>query len=179
MQTTNTLTVHGVFLNIFGIGTLLKGKSGIGKSELALALLHRGHQLIADDAALFKCTPDNTLLGYCPSLLQNIITIQGCGAFDVSKILNTQAILPHQTLSLIIHLTNDNDQPSQEIEYHSRFEDILGKNIVCYDLAVQKARFPELLIECIVKRHILKIQGHDMSAEFVKSHAKLLGCVSS
>jgi HPr kinase/phosphorylase len=179
MQTKKTLTIHGVFLNIFGVGTLLKGKSGIGKSELALALLDRGHQLIADDAILFQCTSENSLLGYCPSLLQNIITIQGCGAFDVSKIFNDQAILPHQTLSLIIYLTDSGDQLSQEIEYPSRFEDILGNNIVCYDLVIEKARFPELLIECIVKRHILKIQGHDMGAQLVKSHAKLLGCVSS
>ena len=97
-------TCNGVFLEILGSGVLLTGPSGIGKSELALGLIDRGHCLIADDVVVFSRRDDNKVLGICPEVLQDFLEVRGLGVIDVRAIYGDTAIKPSKELSLIIDL---------------------------------------------------------------------------
>ncbi len=94
---------HGVFMNIFNVGTLLTGNSGTGKSELALALIARGHQLIADDAPEFFID-NNKIIGHAPAPIKHLLEIRGIGAFNILELYGTTAVAEKNYLSLIIHL---------------------------------------------------------------------------
>ena len=78
-----SLTMHGVFLDVLGVGVLLVGASGIGKSEIALGLINRGHRLVADDAVVFSLANNETLIGNCPELLQDFLEVRGLGILNI------------------------------------------------------------------------------------------------
>ena len=98
------ILLHGVFMNIFGVGTLLTGSSGVGKSELALALISRGHQLIADDAPEFFIANNGSIMGRSPAPLKHLLEVRGLCAFNIFNLFGHAAIAEENNLSLIIHL---------------------------------------------------------------------------
>ncbi|RBB94651.1 HPr kinase/phosphorylase, partial [Pseudomonas sp. MWU12-2115] len=102
--------LHGVFLDVFEIGVLIMGDSAMGKSELALELISRGHGMVADDAVeLYRIGPD-TLEGRCPPLLRDFLEVRGLGILNIRTIFGETAVRPKKVLKLIIHLVKANDQ---------------------------------------------------------------------
>ena len=97
-------TMHGVFMDILGLGVLITGESGQGKSELGLELVSRGHGLVADDAVDLARINENTIEGRCPELLQNLLEVRGIGLLDIRAIFGESAVRRRMRLRLIVHL---------------------------------------------------------------------------
>lgn len=161
--------IHGVFLNIHGKGVIIKGDSGIGKSEIALELVKRGHLLVADDAVeLYHM--GQTIVGKAPEVLRNLLEIRGIGVIDVSKMFGISATLDKDQVDLIIQL--DRWVPSREytrigMEENDDTEEILGVKIPKIIVPVTSGRSMSVIIEAAVMNMRLREYGVDSSKEFV------------
>lgn len=161
--------IHGVFLNIYGKGVIIKGASGIGKSEIALDLVKRGHLFVADDAVELK-EINNVIHGTAPKVLSNLLEIRGIGVIDVSQMFGISSILDKDTVDLIIQL--DRWLPSREytrlgIEDDEAVEVILGVKIPRIVVPVSSGRNMSVIIESAVMNMRLQEYGFDSSKEFV------------
>lgn len=161
--------IHGVFLNIYGKGVVIRGDSGIGKSEIALELVKRGHLLIADDAIeLYHI--GQAIIGKAPEVLKNLLEIRGIGVIDASKMFGVASVLPKDNVDLIIQL--DRWLPSREytrigIEEDNATEEILTVSIPKIVVPVTSGRSMSVIIEAAVMNMQLKDSGFDSSKEFV------------
>ncbi|MCD8029176.1 MAG: HPr(Ser) kinase/phosphatase [Erysipelotrichaceae bacterium] len=161
--------IHGVFLNIYGKGVIMRGDSGVGKSEIALELIKRGHILIADDAIeLYHI--GQSIVGKPPAVLSNFLEIRGIGVIDVSKMFGVASVLKQDTVDLIIQL--DRWLPSREytrigVEEDDIFEEILDVQIPKIVVPVTGGRSMAAIIEAAVMNMQLKDYGYDSRKEFV------------
>ena len=161
--------MHGVFLNIYGKGVIIRGESGIGKSEIALELIKRGHLLVADDA-IELCHLGQRIVGKAPAVLSNLLEIRGIGVIDVSKMFGISSILDRDNVNIIIQL--DRWMPSREytriaLEENQAVENILGIDIPKVVVPVSSGRSMAVIIESAVMNMRLKEYGIDSSKEFV------------
>ncbi len=151
---------HGVFVDIKGKGILIIGKSGVGKSEVALDLIYKGHRLIADDSVSFYKINQNTLIGKPPSLLKNLMEVRGLGVIDIKKLFGRKSVVPEKKLFLVIELKafqKEIDCSRLEMTVNSfRIFDI---NIPKIEIPVTETRHVSLLIETAVKNYILLQKG--------------------
>lgn len=143
--------LHGVFLNIFNKGILLTGKSGMGKSECALALLDRHHQLICDDAPVFE-VKNNQLIGHAPDEIANLLEVRGLGIINVQQLFGKQAIQKSSALDLIIELNAPLafDEP-RRINKELINKQIMGVSIPHLTVSVMLKHHMAILIETAVK----------------------------
>lgn len=160
--------VHGVFLSLFGVGTLLIGKSGVGKSDLALALIDRGHALIADDAVEFYTPDGHTLMGQSSSLLRGLLEIRNCGVLDIRAHFGDQAILEKCPLSLVIRL--ESSPPLHSINPEQEVYTLLNINVPCFSLSATATRPREILAEALVRHYQLMQQGINTAMQFIANH---------
>ena len=161
--------MHGVFLNIYGKGVVIRGDSGIGKSEIALELIKRGHFLIADDAIELYHIGQG-IVGRAPEVLRNLLEIRGIGVIDVSKMFGVASVLPKDHVDLIIQL--ERWLPSREytrigMEEDDVMEEIMGIQIPKIVVPVTGGRSMSAIIEAAVMNMQLKDSGFDSSKEFV------------
>ncbi|MEW5770643.1 MAG: HPr(Ser) kinase/phosphatase [Pseudomonadota bacterium] len=161
--------LHGVFLEVSGVGVLLTGDPAIGKSELALELITRGHRLIADDAVeVFAVSPD-TVEGRCPPLLQDFMEVRGLGLLNIRHLFGESAVKLRKNIKLIIHLTlaeqwNEVDR----LDMHASERAILGIGVPEVRIPVAVGRNLAVLVEVAVRNHILKQRGVNPSVEFIE-----------
>lgn len=161
------LTLHGVFMQICGLGTLLLGTPGIGKSELALELVTRGHQLIADDAPTFTRTSVSQLSGECPSLLQDFLEVRGLGVLNIRQLYGDKAIKLSQNLDLIVRLsTEDSAGLSQRCQRHDTTHTVLGISIPETSIPASPGRNLAVLVEATVRNHAARARGYDSNQAF-------------
>ncbi len=169
--------LHGVFMEVLGLGVLLTGPSGIGKSELALELLTRGHRLIADDAPeFFQATPD-TVHGRCPDLLADFIEVRGLGILNVRAMFGDNAILNDKRLSLIIKLENIselNTSPLERLDCTQRHVKVLDMDIPEVVLPLGPGRDLAIVIETAVRNHALHLRGYNSAQDFIKRQQQLI-----
>lgn len=152
----NEIILHGSFLNIFDVGTHISGEPGIGKSELALSLISKQHQLIADDSPTFS-RQENIIIGHNP-LPKQFLSIRGIGLIDVGAIFGPICILQSYPLQLIIHLQKkEMCHPLSHLEGEQSTKDILGCLIPCVTIPIINPRNLEVLVETIVKNYLLKV----------------------
>lgn len=160
-------TMHGVFLDILGIGVMLVGASGIGKSELGLELISRGHGLVADDSVeLYKFSSDH-VEGRCPSLLQNLLEVRGLGLLDIKAIFGETAVRRKMNLNLVIELIRRNEDEYPRLPFESQFFHILGLPIDKVTLQVAAGRNLAVLVEAAVRNTILRFRGIDTLKDFM------------
>lgn len=168
---------HGVFLDVFEIGVLIIGHSGLGKSELALELISRGHGLVADDAVeLYRIGPE-TLEGRCPPMLKDFLEVRGLGVLNIRAIFGETAIHPKKTLQLIINLVLADDQYMQSLDrlsIQSETEAILNVAVRSITLPVAVGRNLAVLVEAAVRNYILQLRGKDSTKEFLNRHNAML-----
>ncbi len=170
-------TLHGVFLDVLGLGVLLTGSSGIGKSELALGLINRGHRLVADDAVELSKTSTDTLTGYCPQLLQDFLEVRGLGIINIRIMFGDTAIKEKQRLQLIIKVVAFDAEELKAIDrLHGTYRQqrILDVDIPEVTIPVAPGRNLAVLVEGAVRNEILKRTGYKASEEFTARQRQLM-----
>ena len=164
-------SMHGVFLDVLGMGVLITGESGVGKSELALELISRGSGLIADDSVEFYRIAPETLEGRCPSLLRDFLEVRGIGLLNIRTIFGENAMRPKKNLKLIVNLKRSNELDLAEIErlpLDRGRREIMGVEIPEVTLPVAVGRNLAVLVEVAVRNHILLMRGIDSTREFIE-----------
>ena len=169
-------TRHGVFMDILGMGVLLTGESGLGKSELGLELISRGHGLVADDAVDLYRVSQTSLEGRCPELLMNLLEVRGIGLLDIKSIFGETAVRRKMRLKLIVHLVRKEtmEREFERLPYEPLYEDILDMPVRKAVIAVDAGRNLAVLVEAAVRNTILQLRGIDTYKEFIERHHKAL-----
>ena len=170
-------TIHGVFMEVLGMGVLLSGDSAVGKSELALALISRGHRLIADDAPEFAQLAPDILNGTCPPLLRDFLEVRGLGILNVRAMFGDSAVRRKKDLHLIIHLKKMSDEELTRIDRlegsHS-VRSIQGVTVPELTLPVAPGRNLAILVEAAVRHHALRLRGYDAGIDFSERQARMI-----
>ncbi len=164
------VTLHGVFMEVISVGVLLTGDCAVGKSELALELLSRGHRLIADDAPEFSRIAANTLEGECPEVLREFLEVRGLGILNVRAMFGDSVVRPRKYLGLIINLvgpdTGKRFSEAERLEGSRRQRRVLNVNVPEITLPVAPGRNLAVLIEAAVLNHILHMKGYNAAQQF-------------
>ena len=161
---------HGVFMDVLGLGVLITGESGVGKSELGLELISRGHGLVADDVVELSRIAANALEGRCPSMLKDFLEVRGLGLLNIRTIFGETAVRRKMKLRLICHLERPlpgGRDPSELLPLAELAEEILGVTIRKVIIPVAAGRNLAVLVEAAVRNEILKLRGIDSTAEFL------------
>jgi HPr kinase/phosphorylase len=170
-------TLHGVFLDVLELGVLIMGASAIGKSELALELISRGHGLIADDIVeLYRISPD-TLEGRCPPVLKDFLEVRGIGILNIRAIFGETAIRPRKSLKLIVYLedhSNERFSDLDRLQVNATFQEILGVPIRKVTIPVAAGRNLAVLVEAAVRNYVVNMRGMDSTKEFIERQQKLM-----
>jgi HPr kinase/phosphorylase len=169
-------TRHGVFLDILGVGVMLTGESGLGKSELGLELISRGHGLVADDAVDLFRVSQTSIEGRCPELLLNLLEVRGIGLLDIKSIFGETAVRRKMRLKLIVHLVRKEtlERDFERLPYEPLDEEILSVPIRKVVIAVDAGRNLAVLVEAAVRNTILQLRGIDTYREFIERHQKAM-----
>lgn len=166
-------SLHGVLVSIYGHGVILRGASGIGKSEVALDLINRGHILVADDAVVCRQI-DEVIIGSAPTLLKSRLEIRGVGIVDVQKLFGVTKVIPSKKVDLVIELNKMNGTEDR-IGSEEHTERILEVDVPKIYLPVSEGRTLSSIIEVAVANFELKHNhGYDSSKAFVEDLNKLL-----
>src|SRR6478609_5819644 len=171
-------TIHGVMLDVLEIGVLITGDSSIGKSELALELISRGHGLVADDVVELQQIGPETVQGRCPPMLRDFLEVRGLGVLNIRSIFGETAVRPRKALRLIVHLEMPEGgfkvEPRDRLATRAGTQDILGVEIPTVTLAVAPGRNLAVLVEAAVRNHILLTRGIDSTREFIARQAAVM-----
>lgn len=171
------LTLHGVYMEVTAIGVLITGPSGIGKSELALELISRGHRLIADDAPLFSRIAPDIINGTCPKTLQDFLEVRGLGIINVRELFGDSAIKKNKYLKLIVQLQpmDANDLLSLDrLEGSYKTRSVLDMDIPQITLPVAPGRNLAIMTECAARNHTLRDSGYNASEVFARRQKRLM-----
>ncbi len=163
------VTSHGVFLDVLGMGVLITGASGVGKSELALELISRGSGLVADDVVEFYRIGPETIEGRCPALLRDFLEVRGLGVLNIRTIFGEAALRPRKNLKLIVHLERPGADlaPLERLPLRPGEEELMGVGIVKVTIPVAAGRNLAVLTEAAVRNYVLQLRGVDSTSEFV------------
>lgn len=167
-----TTVVHAVLVEVFGVGVLIKGKSGIGKSEIALELITRGHRLVSDDSVVIKNFGD-TLMGKAPKNIQYYMEVRGLGIINIQKMYGPGAIRPQKTIDIVVELSKLSEGQSYERLGDSKGEvEILGIKIPKLSIPVSPGRNTPVVIETAARKYRLDQEGYDATKELIEKTFK-------
>jgi HPr kinase/phosphorylase len=175
LRLADTVSAHGVFMDVLGMGILITGDSGVGKSELALELISRGHGLVADDVVELARTNPNTIEGRCPGMLRDFLEVRGLGLLNIRTIFGETASRRKMKLSLIVHLQKPVagvDAPRLPLDAQS--QEVLGIPIRKVIIPVAAGRNLAVLLEAAVRNTILQLRGIDSMQEFINRQQRAL-----
>ena len=168
VQLAPCIVIHGVLVDVYGVGVLITGESGIGKSEAALELIKRGHRLVTDDAVEIRKVSDETLVGSAPGVTKYFIELRGIGIIDVKTLFGVEAVKEKQNIDLVIKLEdwkkeNEYDRLGLEEEY----TEILGNQVVCHSLPIRPGRNLAVICESAAVNHRQKKMGYNAAKELL------------
>jgi HPr kinase/phosphorylase len=162
---------HGVLMDVLGVGVLITGDSGVGKSELALELISRGQGLVADDVVEISRIAATTLEGRCPPLLKDFLEVRGLGLINIRAIYGETAVRPKMKLKLVAHLEKPAKgsarDAAERLPLSELAEDILGVTVRKVVIPVAAGRNLAVLLEAAVRNYILQLRGKDSAVEFL------------
>jgi len=170
--------LHGVFLEVLSTGVLLTGDSGVGKSELALELITRGHRLIADDAPEFARIAPDVINGTCPPLLQDFLEVRGLGVLNIRAMYGDSVIKTGKYLRLIVHLQRYDptrqDAAEDRLQHLQKTRNVLGVEIPEFTLPVAPGRNLAVLVEAAVRNHLLRLNGYNAAEDLAARQRRAL-----
>ena len=170
-------SAHGVFIEVQGFGVLIKGSPAIGKSELALELISRGHRLVADDIVDFYRVSPERIEGRCPPLLQDFLEVRGLGILNIRALFGDSAVKPTKPLDLIIQLEMADTLAPQNLdrlEIKSQHENVLGLSVEKVIFPVAAGRNIAVLVEVAVRNHMLLLRGVNGTKQFMERQSREL-----
>ena len=162
-------TLHGVFMDVFGLGVFITGDPGSGKSELALELISRGHALVADDMVEFSRIAPTEIEGRCPPMLQDFLEVRGLGVLNIRTVFGETACRRTKRLRLVVYLQKrlPGEPEPPRISFEQQTQDILGVIIPRTTLPVVAGRNLAVLLEAAVRAMILRLRGIDSMQELI------------
>lgn len=166
-------TIHAVLVDVHGVGTLIIGESGIGKSETALDLIKRGHRLVADDAVDVTRTEENVLTGTAPELLRHVMEVRGLGILNVKALFGIGAVRPSQKINLVIQLEEWNQTKAYDrLGLDEEQHEILGVGLPCKTIPVRPGRNLSNIIEVAAMNYRLNKSGYNAVEDFIEKQRK-------
>jgi len=164
-----TTSIHGVLMDVFGVGVLILGKSGIGKSECALDLILRGHRLVADDMVYIQRRSPSSVFGNGFEVIQHHMEIRGLGIINIRSLFGVEAIRERKKIELVLELMEwDTHQEYDRLGFEEEKYSILGVELPMLRIPVTPARNLTTIIEVAARNHLLKTMGYNSALEFEK-----------
>jgi HPr kinase/phosphorylase len=167
-----------VLLDVLGMGVMITGESGVGKSELALELNSRGHGLVADDVVELRRIAPETLEGRCPPILRDYLEVRGLGMLNIRTIFGETAVRRYKNMKLIVHLQNTTPAETRQLErlpISNLTETIMNVDIPKVIIPVAAGRNLAVLVEAAVRNYVLQLRGIDSTKEFIERHEQVMG----
>jgi HPr kinase/phosphorylase len=168
-QFSTQVAIHGSFVDVYGVGILFCGKSGIGKSEIALDLVERGHRLVADDIVVVSKKAESVLMGAGTSLVKHFMEIRGLGIIDIKQIFGIRAIRYQKRVEVIVELEDwDSTKDYERTGLNSKMINLLGVDIEAINLPIFPGKNITVIAEVIALNYLCKHYGYDASKIFEK-----------
>ncbi len=163
------ISIHGVLVDVYGVGVLIMGESGIGKSEAALELIKRGHRLVTDDVVEIRKVSDDTLVGSAPDITRHFIELRGIGIVDVKSMFGVQSVRDTQNIDLVITLEDwDKDKEYDRLGLEEEYTEFLGNKVVCHSIPIRPGRNLAIIVESAAVNHRQKQMGYNAAQELYK-----------
>ena len=163
------ISIHGVLVDVYGVGVLIMGESGIGKSEAALELIKRGHRLVSDDVVEIRKVSDETLVGTAPDITRHFIELRGIGIVDVKTLYGVQSVRSTQNIDLVITLEDwDKDKQYDRLGLEEEYTEFLGNRVVCHQIPIRPGRNLAIIVESAAVNYRQKKMGYNAAAEFTE-----------
>ena len=163
------ISIHGVLVDVYGIGLLITGESGIGKSEAALELIKRGHRLVSDDVVELRKVSDVTLVGSAPDVTKHFIELRGIGIMDVKTLFGVSSVRETQNVDLVIKLEEwDKDKEYDRLGLEEEYTEYLGNRVVCHRIPIRPGRNLAVICESAAVNHRQKMMGYNAVEELYK-----------
>lgn len=163
------IAIHGVLVDVYGVGVLIMGESGIGKSEAALELIKRGHRLVTDDAVEIRRVSDDTLVGSAPPVTKHLIELRGIGIVDIKTMFGVQSVKETQTIDLVIKLEEwDKDKEYDRLGLEEEYTEFLGNKVVCHSIPIRPGRNVAIIVESASVNHRQKQMGYNAAEELYR-----------
>ena len=163
------ISIHGVLVDVYGVGVLIMGESGIGKSEAALELIKRGHRLVTDEVVEIRKINNNTLIGTSPDITRYFIELRGIGIIDVKTLFGVECVKEQQTIDLVIKLEDwKKDKEYDRLGLEEEYAEILGNNIVCHSIPIRPGRNLAVICEAAAANHRQKKMGYNAAKELYR-----------
>ncbi|MBO5461288.1 MAG: HPr(Ser) kinase/phosphatase [Ruminococcus sp.] len=163
------ISIHGVLVDVYGVGVLIMGESGIGKSEAALELIKRGHRLVTDDVVEIRKVSDETLVGSAPNITKNFIELRGIGIVDVKSMFGVQSVRETQSIDLVITLEDwDRNREYDRLGMEEKYTEFLGNKVVCHNIPIRPGRNLAIIVESAAVNHREKLMGYNAAQELYK-----------
>lgn len=160
------INIHGVLVDIYGEGVLITGESGIGKSEVALELIHRGHRLVSDDVVEIKKVSDETLIGTAPDITKHFIELRGIGIIDAKALFGVESVKDTQSIDLVIKLEEWNkEQEYDRMGLEENYIEYLGNKVVCHSIPIRPGRNVAIICESAAVNFRQKKMGYNAAME--------------
>ena len=162
-------TMHGVLVDVYGEGVLIRGESGIGKSEAALELVRRGHRLVADDVVEIRRINEKALIGTAPEITKNMMEVRGIGIIDVKNLFGVECIKDSQEIDLVVEIEDWNpDKTYDRLGVSNSYVNILGLDVVCQQLPIRPGRNLAVILEVAAANYRQKKMGYVAADELLR-----------
>ena len=163
------ISIHGVLVDVYGIGVLIMGESGIGKSEAALELIKRGHRLVSDDVVEIRKVSDVTLVGSAPNITKYFIELRGIGIIDIKTLFGVESVKDTQSIDMVIKLEEwDKDREYDRLGLEDQYTEFLGNKVVCHNIPVRPGRNLAVIVESAAVNYRQKKMGYNAAQELYK-----------
>ncbi len=170
-----TTAIHGVLVDVYGVGVLITGQSGVGKSETALELVKRGHRLVADDCVEIRQEDEDTLVGTSPGLIEHLLEIRGLGIIDVMTLFGAGAVVSHKKITLVIHLENwDQTKQYDRLGLDEEKMKIIDTQVTKITIPVRPGRNLAVILEVAAMNFRLKRMGVNAAETFTNRLSEVI-----
>ena len=176
VQLAPMISIHGVLVDIFGEGVLITGESGIGKSEVALELIHRGHRLVSDDVVEIRKVSDETLIGQAPDITRHFIELRGIGIIDAKTLFGVESVKDTMTIDLVLQLEEWNREKEYDrMGLEDNYIEYLGNKVPIHNIPIRPGRNGAIICESAAVNFRQKKMGYNAAEELYKRLSNHMG----